>query len=159
MEEKIAAVKRPKIKARRPMQPQNVGSHFGRTAGDIASPLPMTEEGNKYRKNVKPYHDGLQQKLPSLHEMLQHKNRVANGRMKTCYDLKGNSVGLQPGDLVLIYNSRTKNGSCPKLSLGWQRPYTVLTRINDVVYNIVHLGRLMKYNSHTIDVSARDDQN
>ena len=44
-----------------------------------------------------------------------------------------------------------------------------VTRINDVVYRIrrglkrktkiVHLGHLMKYDSDTIDVSDRDDQN
>ena len=48
-------------------------------------------------------------------------------------------------------------------------PYTVVTRINDVVYRIrrrpktkmkiVHLDRLMKYNNDTVDVSDRDDQN
>ena len=59
------------------MHPQNVGSPFGRTAGDIVDPLPVTEEGNKYRKNVKGYHDGLQEKLPSVYELLHHENRVA----------------------------------------------------------------------------------
>ena len=82
-------VKRLKIKAREPMHPQNVGSPFGGTAGDIAGPLPVTEEGNKYRKNVKGYHDGLQEKLPS-------------GRMKTRYDL--NSVRLQEEDMMWLYN-------------------------------------------------------
>ena len=40
-------------------------------------PLPVTEEGNKYKKNVKGYHDGLQEKLPSVYELLHHENRVA----------------------------------------------------------------------------------
>ena len=93
-----AAVKRPKITARRPMQSQNVSSLFGRTAGDRAGPLPVTEEGNKYRKNVKGYHDGLQEKLPSIHEMLHHKNKVASGRMKIRYDLTDKSVEFQAGD-------------------------------------------------------------
>ena len=52
----------------------------------------MIEERNKYRKNIKSYHDGLQEKLPSVHEMLHHKNRVVSGRMKTCYDIRDNSV-------------------------------------------------------------------
>ena len=64
----------------------------------------MTEEGNKYRKNVKGYHDGLQEKLPSVHEMLHHKNRVASGGMETRYGLKDNSVGFQAKYLVWLYN-------------------------------------------------------
>ena len=47
-----AAVKRSKIKARGPMQPQNVGSLFERTTGDIVGPLPVTEKENKDTKKV-----------------------------------------------------------------------------------------------------------
>ena len=149
------------------MQPQNFGLPFRRTAGDIAGPLPVTEEGSRYRKNVKGYHDGLQEKLPSIHKMLHHKNRVAIGRKKTRYDLRDNSVGFQAGDLVWLYNPRRRNGRCSKLSSDREGPYTIVTKINDVVYrirqgpkinvNIVHLGRLMKYDSDTIDVSDRHD--
>ena len=82
------------------MQQHNVGSPFGRTGIDIAGPLPVTEEESKYTKNVKDYGDGLHEKLSSAHEILRDKNWVASGRMKTCYDFKGNSVGFQAGDLV-----------------------------------------------------------
>ena len=57
--------------ARGPMQPHNVGSLFGRTAGEIASPLPVTEERNKGMKKVKD--DGLQEKLPNVYETVRHK--------------------------------------------------------------------------------------
>ena len=89
-----AAVKQPTTKARKSMLSYNVGSAFGTTVGDIAGPLPVTEEENKYTKKVKGYGDPLQEKLPSVHEMLHHKNRVASGRMKTRYDLRDNSVGF-----------------------------------------------------------------
>ena len=88
--------------------------------------------------------------------------------MKTRYDLKGNSLGFQAGYLVWLYNPQKKKG-CPKLSPDWEGPYTVVTRINGVVYSIrpgpktkmkiVHLDHLMKYNSDAVDVSDRDDQN
>ena len=86
------------------MQPYNVGSSFGRTAGDIAGPLLVTEEGNSYKKNDNCYEDGLQEKLRSVYEMLHHKNRVASGRMKTRYDLRDNSRGFQAGDWVWFFN-------------------------------------------------------
>ena len=71
------------------MQSDNVGSPFRRTAGDVAGSLPVTEERNK---------ETNKEKLPSVHEMLGLKNGVANGRMKTCYDLSHNLVGFQAGD-------------------------------------------------------------
>ncbi|KAJ3649655.1 hypothetical protein Zmor_021383 [Zophobas morio] len=55
----VGRVKRPKIKAKGPMQPQNVGSPFGRTAGEVAGPLPVPEERNKDTNKVKGYDDGL----------------------------------------------------------------------------------------------------
>ena len=98
------------------MQQHNIDSPFGRTASDIAGPLPVTEERNKDRKKVKGYDDGLQEELPNIYETLHHENRVASGRMKTSYDLSENSIGFQAGDLVWLYNLRRRKGRCPNLS-------------------------------------------
>ena len=164
-----AAVKRPKTEARGPMQPQNVGLPFGRTVGEVAGPLSVPKERNKDTKKVESHDDGLQEKLPSVYEMLHHQNRAATGRMKTRYDFWNNSVGFQAGYLAWVYNPRRRNGCCRKLSSGWEGPYIIVTRINDAVYRVrrgpkrnrklVHLGRLMKYDSSGVDVSDRDDQN
>ncbi|KAJ3662413.1 hypothetical protein Zmor_006763 [Zophobas morio] len=81
-------------------EPQNVGSPFGRTARDGAGLLPLIEKGNKDKKKAKSYNDGIQEKLPNVHEMLHPKNKVASGRMKTRYDLRDDSVRFQGGDLV-----------------------------------------------------------
>ena len=59
----------------------------------------MPEERNNDTKKVKGYDDGLQEKLPSVYEMLHHQNR-----MKTRYDFRDNSVEFQAGDLVWLYN-------------------------------------------------------
>ena len=66
-----------------------------------------------------------------------------------------------------LYNPQIRNGCCPKLSSDWEGLYTVVTRINDVVYRIrlgskrkmkiVHFGRHMKYNSSAVDVSDREE--
>ena len=127
----------------------------------------MPEERNKDMTKAKGYDDGLQEKLPRVYEMLHHQNRAATGRMKTRYNLWNNSVGFQAGDLVWLYNPRRRNGCCPKLSSDWKGPYTVVTRIKDVVYRIrrgpkrkmknVYLGRLMTYNSSSaVDVSEEE---
>ena len=70
--------KRAQIKARRPMQSHNVGPPFGRTAGEVAGALPVTEERNKDTKKVKGYHDGLQEKLPTVYETVCHRIKVAS---------------------------------------------------------------------------------
>mgnify|MGYP005985006739 FL=1 len=90
---------------------------------------------------------------------------MGNDRMKTRYDIKGNSVGFQTGDLVWLYNPRSRKGRCPKLSSDWEGP--IYCRDENVVYRIrrgrkmkiVHLDRLMKYNNDTVDGSDRPDQN
>ena len=51
--------------------------------------------------------------------------RVVSDRMKTRYDLKGNSVGFQADDLVRLYNPRRRKGPCPKLLPNWEGSYTV----------------------------------
>ncbi|KAH1011077.1 hypothetical protein HUJ04_000516 [Dendroctonus ponderosae] len=61
--------------------------------------------------------------------------------------------------------SRRKVGKSPKLSPNWEGPYTVIKKINDVVYRIqrtprakmkvVHLDRLTKYHGAP---SVRDQQ-
>ena len=82
------------------------------------------------------YVNDLKKKLMSVDETMRYKIRVASDIMKTRYDLKGNLVGFQAGDLVWLYNPRRRKGHCPKLSVDWEGPYAVLTRINDVVYRI-----------------------
>ena len=81
------------------------------------------EQVQEVCQKLKGYHDGLQEKLPSVHEMLHHKNRVASGRMKTRYDLRDNSVEFQTGDLEWLYNPQRRNGRFPKLSPDWEGAY------------------------------------
>ena len=49
------AVKGPRTRARGPMQQYNDGSSFERIAVDIAGPLALSENGNKYIMVVRDY--------------------------------------------------------------------------------------------------------
>ena len=79
-------------------------------------------------------------------------------------ELRKYSERCTMGVLVLILESTRRF-----LKLGSVAGKTVVTRINDVVYKfrrgpkrkmkIVHFGRFIKYNSNTVVVSDRDDQN
>ncbi|KAJ8914068.1 hypothetical protein NQ315_017589 [Exocentrus adspersus] len=61
----------------------------------------------------------------------------------------------QNGEKVWLYNPKRTKGKSPKLQKSWEGPYTVVTRLNDVVYRIqknpqakmkvVHIDRLTPY--------------
>ena len=74
----------------------------------------MPEERNKDMKKVKSYDDGLQEKLPSVYEILHYQDRVGTGRMKTRYDLRNNSVTPEEG--VVVARSCHQTGKVPILS-------------------------------------------
>ena len=56
--------------------------------------------------------------------------------MKAGYDQMANSAGFQEGDRVWLYHPIQKKGKSPKLPTCWEDPYTIISRINDVVYRI-----------------------
>jgi hypothetical protein len=93
-----------------------------------------------------------------LHDIQQYARqnlKLARDRMKTRYDKLTNPAGYQEGDRVCLYRQTRTKGKSPKLQSPWEGPYTVVTRINDVVYRIqknprsrmmvVHLDRLANY--------------
>ena len=85
--------------------------------------------------------------LNELHEYVRRKIKMTSDKMKARYDRAANSEGFKEGQLVLLYNPQRKIGLSPKLQTHWEGPYSVIKRINDVVYRskmkVVHLERLM----------------
>lgn len=123
-----------------------------------------TEESS----TVEDYAEQLREQLKEVHNLVRHKLQIATDRAKARYDVRANSAGFQEGDQVWLYNPRRVKGKCPKLQQNWEGPYTVIKRINDVVYRIqktpktkmkvVHLDRLAPYAGGN-PVAVRDEQN
>lgn len=115
--------------------------------------------------DVEDYAYRLREKLLAIHEIARERIQLASDRMKARYDVNASNSGFYEGDRVWLYNPQRKKGISPKLTPAWEGPYTVVKRINDVVYRIqrspkakmkvVHLDRLMIYHG---DNSDRDDQ-
>ncbi|KAJ8914833.1 hypothetical protein NQ315_014845 [Exocentrus adspersus] len=115
---------------------------------DLISDRPKKEEG------VNNYICHLQDRLKLTHAEVRQKMRIESDRMKTRYDLRANTGGFQVGEKVWLYNPKRTKGKSPKLQKSWE-PYTVVTRLNDVVYRIqknsqakmkiVHIDRLTPY--------------
>ncbi|KAJ8916404.1 hypothetical protein NQ315_014615 [Exocentrus adspersus] len=115
---------------------------------DLISDRPKEEEG------VDNYLSRLQDRLRLTHtEVRQFK--LKSDRMKTRYDLRANTRGFQVGEKVWLYNPKRSKGKSPKLQKSWEGPYSVVTRLNDIVYRIqknpqakmkiVHIDRLTPY--------------
>lgn len=75
--------------------------------------------------------------------------------MKRQYDRDSSKDRFEKCDNVWLYTPRKKKGLSAKLQRFWHGPYTVIKRINDLVYKIqagprckptiVHRNRLRKY--------------
>ena len=79
--------------------------------------------------------------MNSIHEFARQKMTIECNRMKKTYDYKISCKDYKDGDLVWLYNPRRSKGRCPKLQRPWEGPYTVIQKLNDVVYRVTKNAR------------------
>ena len=87
--------------------------------------------------------------------------RLETQRHKRLYDHKLNVSKFKQGDPVWFFNPRRRKGYSPKLQRPWEGPYTIVKKINDVVYrirrspsskcNVVHHDKLQPYKGRSHD--------
>ena len=99
-------------------------------------------------------------------EELQQKMEIADGsarknlkksavRQKRNYDQRAEHCQFSIGDPVWFYNPVRRKGICPKLQTKWTCPFTVIDKLNNVVYKIqlsskakpkvIHMDKLKEY--------------
>lgn len=113
------------------------------------------------KMNSTEYGKALKDHLNEIHEEARKNLNKSCDKMKHNYDVKAVPVSFNEGDFVWLYNPQRSVGVCPKFTPKWEGPYTVIKRINDVVYRIrrtprskmkvVHVDRLTKYNGSNDD--------
>ena len=96
-----------------------------------------------------------------IHHFAHQHLKVASDQMQAHYDQLANSSGFQEGGTVWLYHPIWKRGKAPKPQTCWEGPYIIITRINDVIYQIqrhprakmmvIHLYRLASYLEATQD--------
>ena len=111
------------------------------------------------------YGSRLRQRMNDIHERVRLNIQTASDRMKQTYDIRAAEGGFQPGDRVWLHNPQRRRGYSPKLQNSWEGPYTVMDRINDVIYRVqkpprgkprvVHFNRLAPYAGDHRDAAAR----
>ncbi|GBO12711.1 hypothetical protein AVEN_10704-1 [Araneus ventricosus] len=84
--------------------------------------------------------------------------------MKIRYDSKATYHHFKEGDLVWMYNPKRRRGLSPKLQQNWEGSYTVVKKLNDVVYRVqrspntkprvIHINRLAPHRA--TDHSSKD---
>ncbi|GBN70610.1 hypothetical protein AVEN_61475-1 [Araneus ventricosus] len=75
--------------------------------------------------------------------------------MKTRYDSGATSHHFKEGDQVWMYNPKRRRGLSPKLQQNWEGPYTIVKKLNNVIYRVqrspnakpkvIHINRLTPY--------------
>ncbi|KAJ8912214.1 hypothetical protein NQ315_009038 [Exocentrus adspersus] len=96
----------------------------------------LISDRSKEEEGVDNYLSRLQDRLRLTHTKVRQKLKLKSDRMKTRYDLRANTRGFQVGEKVWLYNPKRTKGKSPKLQKSWEGPYSVVTRLNDIVYRI-----------------------
>ncbi|KAJ8962236.1 hypothetical protein NQ318_018208 [Aromia moschata] len=86
------------------------------------------------------------------------KLKMHSDKMKQRLDSTSTETAFKPGDAVWLYAPKRTKGKSPKLQSNWEGSYTIIKKINDLVYRIqlsprsklkvVHLERLARYTGH-----------
>ncbi|GBM10896.1 hypothetical protein AVEN_42146-1 [Araneus ventricosus] len=74
-------------------------------------------------------------------------------RKKTSCDSRATDHHFKESDLVCVGNTKRRRGLSPKPRQNWEEPYTVVRKLNDVVYRVkrspntkpkvIHVNRLV----------------
>ncbi|KAJ8946359.1 hypothetical protein NQ318_010124 [Aromia moschata] len=96
----------------------------------------------------------LRRRMDRIHRFAREKLKIHSDKMKQRLDTTSTETDFKPGDAVWLYAPKRMKGRSPKLQKNWEGPYTIIKKINDLVYRIqlsprskpkvVHLERLRK---------------
>ncbi|KAJ8961412.1 hypothetical protein NQ318_014658 [Aromia moschata] len=88
----------------------------------------------------------------------REKLKMQSDKMKQRLDTTSTETAFEPNDAVWLYALKRTKGRRPKLQNNWEGPYTIIKKINDLVYHIqlsprskpkvVQLERLARYIGH-----------
>ncbi|KAJ8957210.1 hypothetical protein NQ318_007772 [Aromia moschata] len=102
--------------------------------------------------------EDLRERMDRIHQFAREKLKIHSDKMKQRLDTTSTKTAFKPGDAVWLYAPKRTKGKSPKLQSNWEGPYTIIKKINDLVYRIqlsprskpkvVHLERLAKYTGH-----------
>lgn len=124
-------------------------------------PEPETE-----KSSVNEFVETLQKNLVKTHAHARNNLKKSNEYQKRQYDQAAKKRELKPGQAVWLYDPSRKKGICSKLLPKWKGPFTVIRKIDDLVYmikrsrrqpaKIYHIDRLVLYNGNNKPIWYRE---
>ncbi|KAJ8939774.1 hypothetical protein NQ318_023349 [Aromia moschata] len=137
------------------------GGHFGvtRTLARLPTDLILGHPVEENQERSLPeFVEDLREIMDRIHRFAREKLKIHSDKMKQRLDTTSTETAFKPGDAVWLYAPKRTKGKSPKLQSNWEGPYTIIKKINDLVYRIqlsprskpkvVHLERLAKYTGH-----------
>ncbi|KAJ8957704.1 hypothetical protein NQ318_017599 [Aromia moschata] len=119
----------------------------------LGRPLEETQE-----RSLPEFVKDLRERMDRVHEFARGKLKMQSDKMKQRLDTTSTETAFEPGDAVWLYAPKMMKGRSPKLQRNWEGPYTIIKKINDLVYRIqlsprskpkvVHLEKLARYIGH-----------
>ncbi|KAJ8949811.1 hypothetical protein NQ318_000509 [Aromia moschata] len=119
----------------------------------LGRPLEENQE-----RSLPEFVENLRERMDQIHRFAREKLKIHSDKMKQRLDTTSTETAFKPGDAVWLYAPKRTKGKSPKLQSNWEGPYTIIKKINDLVYRIqlsprskpkvVHLERLAKYTGH-----------
>ncbi|KAJ8948957.1 hypothetical protein NQ318_022979 [Aromia moschata] len=118
--------------------------------------LNQTKENQE--RSLPEFVENLRERMDQIHRFSREKLKIHSDKMKQRLDTTSTETAFKPGDAVWLYAPKRTKGKSPKLQSNWEGPYTIIRKINDLVYRIqlsprskpkvVHLERLARYTGH-----------
>ncbi|KAJ8961434.1 hypothetical protein NQ318_014681 [Aromia moschata] len=119
----------------------------------LGRPPEETEE-----RSLPEFVEDLRERMDRIHRFAREKLKIHSDKMRQRLDTTSTETAFKPGDAVWLYTPKRTKGKSPTLQSNWEGPYTIIKKINDLVYRIqlsprskpkvVHLERLGKYTGH-----------
>ena len=78
----------------------------------------------------------LEKQLIKIHVIARKHIQISSDGMKCYYDRNSNFSELSVGDAVWYYNPVRKPGITLKLQKPWKGPYTIIDKLNSILYKI-----------------------
>lgn len=104
------------------------------------------------------YVHNLTNRMDKVHDIVRDRLLKAADRQKRRYDLTCNTREYKVGDGVLLQDNRKYKGRSPKLQNRWEGPYTITSKISDLLYRIqeelhtrskvIHINRLKPFEGY-----------
>ncbi|KAJ8935972.1 hypothetical protein NQ318_020846 [Aromia moschata] len=80
--------------------------------------------------------EDLRERMDRIHRFAREKLKIHSDKMKQRLDTTSTETAFKPGDAVWLYAPKRTKGKSPKLQSNWEGPYTIIKKINDLVYRI-----------------------